>query len=220
MTSSRKSAMEGDLAGPTFRKATPADTERIAEIIHKEAGQEALGLCFGRADLALALGYELIRLPGSPMGWEHTVLAELESAPVGVLQADGSQVSFGSFITPGVVLRVIRIFGLVKAVRGLPRIRARGRIDIDAAPGAYVVHELHVLPDYRNRGIGGVMLRYAEEDARRLGYRLMSLTTTTSNPARRLYERRGFRVVETRTDSAYERYTGIAGRHLMVKDLA
>jgi len=47
----------------------------------------------------------------------------------------------------------------------------------------------------------------------------MSLTTTTINPARRLYERHGFHVVETKTDGAYERYTGIAGRHLMVKEL-
>jgi len=42
----------------------------------------------------------------------------------------------------------------------------------------------------------------------------------TVNPARRLYERHGFGVVETRTDPTYERYTGIAGRHLMVKELS
>ncbi len=47
----------------------------------------------------------------------------------------------------------------------------------------------------------------------------MSLITTTTNPARRLYERHGYRVVETRADAAYERYTGIAGRYLMVKEL-
>jgi len=74
-------------------------------------------------------------------------------------------------------------------------------------------------PRHRNRGIGGAMLDHAEEEARRRGHRLMSLTTTTANPARHLYERHGFRVVETLTDAAYERYTGIAGRHLMVKEL-
>ena len=72
---------------------------------------------------------------------------------------------------------------------------------------------------YRNRGIGGALLWYAEAKAREGGYARMSLTTTTINPARRLYERHGFRVVETLTDTDYERYTGIEGRHLMVKDL-
>ena len=64
------------------------------------------------------------------------------------------------------------------------------------------------------------MLKYAEEEAREQDCRLMSLTTHIANPARRLYERHGFRVVETRTDPDYERYAGIAGRVLMVKELA
>jgi len=84
---------------------------------------------------------------------------------------------------------------------------------------AYVIAELHVDPPYRNRGIGRAMLRYAEEEARRKGCSVMSLVTHTSNPARRLYERHGFQVVETRTDPDYERYTGIEGRLLMVKEL-
>jgi ribosomal protein S18 acetylase RimI-like enzyme len=47
----------------------------------------------------------------------------------------------------------------------------------------------------------------------------MSLTTTTSNPARRLYERFGFDLIETREDASYLAATGIAGRILMVKKL-
>jgi ribosomal protein S18 acetylase RimI-like enzyme len=86
-------------------------------------------------------------------------------------------------------------------------------------PGAYRVRELHVDPGHRGRGIGGALLDYAEAEARKAGYTQMALTTTTVNPARRLYERHGFRVVETKTDPVYERYTGIEGRHRMVKDL-
>jgi ribosomal protein S18 acetylase RimI-like enzyme len=74
-------------------------------------------------------------------------------------------------------------------------------------------------PTSRNKGIGGALLDHAEAAARAGGYRLMSLTTSMANPARRLYERHGFRVVETRTDADYKRYTGIDGRHLMVKEL-
>lgn len=205
--------------GLTIRRAQPEDTERIAEIIHGEPLPEVVGLCFGSIQLARALGYELVRLPGSPQGWEHTVLAVLEREPAGVLQAGGDHVSFTSFLTPRLLPRVVRIFGPLKSVTGLPRVRARARLNFEHPPGAYTVHELHVDPRYRNRGIGGAMLDHAEEEARRRGHRLMSLTTTTANPARHLYERHGFRVIETRTDPAYERYTGIAGRHLMVKEL-
>ena len=208
------------MAGLTFRRARPQDTDRIAEIIHGEPTPEAVGLCFDSVELARALGYEVVRLPGSPQGWEHTVFAVLDKQPVGVLQAGGNSASFTSYMTrPRVALRVMRIFGLAKALRGLPRVRARARLSFNHPPGAYAVNELFVDSRYRNRGVGDAMLRYAEEDALRQGHRLMSLTTTTANPARRLYERHGFRVVETRTDPVYERYTGIAGRHLMVKEL-
>jgi ribosomal protein S18 acetylase RimI-like enzyme len=203
--------------GLTFRRATPADTERIAEIMHGEPLGEVVGLSGGDRRLAARFGKEMVRMPGSPQGWQGTVIAELAGEAVGILQAGSDSVSFS--LTPPLALRAIQVFGLVNAVKLLPRVRARGRLNMTPPAGAYRVHELHVDPRYRNRGIGGQMLDYAEEDARRLGHRVMSLNTTTTNPARRLYERHGFRIVETRTDPAFERYTGIAGRHLMVKDL-
>ena len=64
---------------------------------------------------------------------------------------------------------------------------------------------------------GALAARKAE--ARQRGHSQMALIVTTANPARRLYERHGFRIVETRTDPVYERYTGVSGRHLMVKEL-
>ena len=204
--------------GLALRRATPADTERIAEIMHGDPLVELVGLFGGSRELATAFGRELVRMPGGPQGWQSTVIAELDGEAVGVLQAGSGSSSFS--LSPRLVLLAIHVFGLVNAIKLLPRVRARGRLNMPPPFGAYKVHELHVDPRYRNRGVGGRMLEYAEEDALRGGYRLMSLTTTTANPARRLYECHGFRIVETRTDPAFERYTGIAGRHLMVKDLA
>jgi hypothetical protein len=47
----------------------------------------------------------------------------------------------------------------------------------------------------------------------------MALTTLTTNPARRLYERFGFEVSGEATDPEFERLTGAAGNVLYVKRL-
>ena len=204
----------------TFRQANADDLDRIVEIMYGEPMPEAVGLAFGDPELARALGSALIRMPNSPMGWQRTVFAVNDDSPAGMLQADGSEVTSASLMKLGILFRLLRIFGPVKFVRGLTRVRIRARVNSAYPAGAYIVHELHVDPAHRNRGIGGALLDYAEAEARRLGHARMALSTTTANPARHLYERHGFRIAETKTDTAYERLTGIAGRHLMVKELA
>jgi len=220
MTTSPLPLPEIATEGLTLRKATPRDTDRIVEIMYGEPMPEAVGLAFNDPELARALGSTLIRMPNSPMGWERTVFAVKGDEVAGMLQAHGGEVTSASLMKPGVLFRLLRIFGPVKFARGLPRVRTRARVNSAYPAGAYIVHELHVDPAHRNRGIGGALLDHAEAEARRLGHARMALSTTTVNPARRLYERHGFRVVETRTDPSYERYTGIPGRHLMVKELA
>jgi len=207
------------MEGLRFRRATPADAERIAEIIAGEPGREAIGIA-GDVHKARAIGMVIARMEGMPPGpggLEHTLLAELGGETVGIVHARSGPDRFK--ITPPVALAAIRIFGPLGAVRLLPRVRARARVEMPSPAGAYHIGELDVDPRYRNRGIGGALLGYAEKEARKQGCRQMSLITTTDNPARRLYERHGFRVVETRTDPDYERYTGIEGRMLMVKEL-
>lgn len=201
----------------TFRKATPADTERIANIMFDEPGPAAAALAGGE-ERAREISTALVRLPNSPQGWQHTVLAELNGNCVGVLQAGTNRVDFA--ITPRLALLALRIYGLIDLIKLLPRLRARTRVNMKAPAGSYHIAELHVAAAHRGQGIGGALLLHAEEEARRQGCRLMSLMTTTANPARRLYERHGYRVVQTRTDADYERYTGIQGRIMMVKELA
>ena len=207
------------MEGMTFRRATPADSERVAEIVAGDPGQEAIGIA-GDADRARAMGIVIAKMAGMPAGrggLEHTTLAELHGETVGIVHASSGPGRFK--ITPAVALAAIRIFGPLGAVRLLPRIRARARVDIPSPAGALHIGELDVDPRYRSRGVGGALLDHVEAQAREGGYRQMTLETTTTNPARRLYERHGFRVVVTRTDPDYERYTGIEGRVLMVKEL-
>jgi ribosomal protein S18 acetylase RimI-like enzyme len=66
-------------------------------------------------------------------------------------------------------------------------------------------HELHIidialLPDWRNEGIGTVLVGAILDEARSAG-RTVTLQVDLSNPARRLYQRLGF--VESSTDGLY-----------------
>ncbi len=200
----------------TIRRARVEDTERIAEIMGGEPGREAAAIA-GSDEGARRLWMEMVRMPGSPMGWQVTTVAEASAEVLGVLQAGKHEGSIK--ITPKLVLLTLRVVGPLGIPGLIRRLKAMDRVKPPPVPGAYKVQELHVDPRYRSRGIGGALLDYAEAEARAGGYRQMTLTTTTVNPARHLYERHGFRVVETRTNPEYERYTGIAGRHRMVKDL-
>jgi len=159
----------------------------------------------------------MVRLPDSLQGWRQTVVAEVDDRVIGLLMAGGDHNDMR--VTPRLVYLALRTFGPLGILRLLTRLCARVRVQPKTPMGAYHVAEIDVDPASRNKGIGGALLENAEAEVRAGGYRLMSLTTSTANPARRLYERHGFRVVETRTDTAYKRYTGIDGRYLMVKDL-
>lgn len=198
----------------TIRRATPADSERIVEIVG-EPNPESLGLVDDEG-LARRLGQGWLRRYGD--AWRHTVVAELDGEVVGVIQAGLDLPEFSMSVS--VALMALRVLGPVRILRLLPRFLARNRVMTGRPEGAYYIAELDVDPRYRNRGIGGELLRHAEAQARAEGATRMALSTHTSNPARRLYERHGYRVVEKRTDAAYQRYTGIEGRVLMVKELS
>ncbi|HEU4759451.1 MAG TPA: GNAT family N-acetyltransferase, partial [Dehalococcoidia bacterium] len=81
------------------------------------------------------------------------------------------------------MLAALRVYGPLDVFKLLQVARADRRVQTDRPAGEYHVSELHVDSRYRNRGIGAALLRYAEEDAREGGHRLMSLQVLTSNPA-------------------------------------
>jgi ribosomal protein S18 acetylase RimI-like enzyme len=120
-------------------------------------------------------------------------------------------------------LRTTWTFATAAGLTTMPRMLLRGRVwsrvQLRPPRDSFHIREIHVKTEERNKGVGGALLRWAEVEARHRDFATMSLVTHTANPARRLYERAGYRVVETRTDPRFERYTGIEGRQLMVKDL-
>jgi len=204
-----------DVGPLSFREASRADADCVAEIVGGDPSPESIGVC-GDRERARAFGMALARA-SLLEGEVRTTVVELEGRPVAVLQTtDG----VGDVrITRSTAAIALRVFGLLGVPGLLFRARARARVAIRPPRDALHIHELHVARDLRGRGIGRDVLRYAEAQARARRRPQLSLTTTTDNPARRLYERAGYRVVETRTDPVYRRLTGIDGRHLMIKAL-
>ena len=67
------------------------------------------------------------------------------------------------------------------------------------APGSWYINVLAVFPPFRNRGIGSVLVRAAENDARDAGKHSVSIIASDGNPgAVRLYERMGYTACATR----------------------
>jgi ribosomal protein S18 acetylase RimI-like enzyme len=58
-----------------------------------------------------------------------------------------------------------------------------------------------VVPSQRGKGVGEQLLLALIERARQAGYTSLSLSVEPGNPARKLYERHGFRVVDEGADA-------------------
>ena len=202
-----------------LRRATRADMEAVIAVIYDDPPRDLMGMANNAAE-ARVIGALGVR-HGIEADVRRTVVAEQDGSLVGIIEtmrpADSDAMSAGTMLR---MLRGgLRIGGPSLLWRYLRYSCARAKVQVEPAPASYYIAELDVHPDHRNRGIGGALLRYAEAAARADCFERMSLATTITNPARHLYERHGFIVVETRTDPAYERLTGIPGRVLMVKSL-
>ncbi|MEZ6137781.1 MAG: GNAT family N-acetyltransferase [Pirellulaceae bacterium] len=82
---------------------------------------------------------------------------------------------------------------------GIQSIQPCGTIQgLMAAPREGAIQNLGVHPQCRELGLGGILLRAALEGFREVGCRFVHLEVTVENAAAiRLYERFGFRIVET-----------------------
>jgi GNAT superfamily N-acetyltransferase len=198
-------------------RATTADIDRVAQILHAEPGAEAIAF-MGNVELARRYGEALVRRDGIPNPARSTVVAQRAGEVVGVLQyALGSGRAHGRLEHMRVLASVVGPFGVV---RRLPAIRARARVEIAVPPASFHIANLHVDAAHHSEGIGNELLEWAEWEAIRVGARRMVLITTTTNPARPWYERHGFVPTVTATDGRYERYAGVPGRVLLEKSIA
>jgi GNAT superfamily N-acetyltransferase len=72
-----------------------------------------------------------------------------------------------------------------------------GLIGVEKRTGSWFLSRLYIAPNWQRRGLGSMILGDLLREARAAGVSIR-LTVLEVNPARALYERHGFRVVETR----------------------
>ena len=70
-----------------------------------------------------------------------------------------------------------------------------GRLYIDRSEDEIRLIDIALLPEHRGKGIGGSLMRQTLDEARLAG-KPVRIHVEHNNPARRLYDRLGFRPVE------------------------
>ncbi len=209
------------VAGLSIRAPCSADLPALFQVMFGVPHPETVGLFPPEAFRRFSEAQ--MRSAAPPERWRNTVLAEIGGEVVGSMQtsAQRGRAELRTRIKMLCLMPIlaVRAFGPAGTLDALRGMRVMSRVQSPPPPHTYYIADLEVAPEHQNRGIGGALLAYAATDARQLGFSQMALHTSTSNPARRLYERHGYLVVETRTDAKFEQITGISGQHLMVKDL-
>ncbi len=88
------------------------------------------------------------------------------------------------------------------------------------APGSFYINALAVFLGWRDRGLGSLLLEAAEDRARQLGCRTISVQAFSQNPgAVRLYQRHGFKLVDERPLFPHPCYPYDESTVLLVRDL-
>jgi len=184
----------------------------LASLMFMAPSRESVAMA-GSAAAAERFAVYLLR-HSIAQGTSFVIVAEIAAEPVAF-----AEVSNGSDVPalPVVARAGINAMGLIGALGAAWRSLARLRVELQAPAGGVHLVELQVSPEHRNRGVGAFLLGEVDNYAIEHRAAHVSLTTASDNPARRLYERSGYRVVQQRTNARYERITGSAGRVLMVK---
>lgn len=90
----------------------------------------------------------------------------------------------------------------------------------DTLEGAWVIDSVATLPEFRRQGLVSNLLEEILERGRRSGFRRAQINIYLGNePARRAYEKHGFRILDERRDPYFEAQIGSPGMARMVRDL-
>ncbi len=207
------------MSDPLIRAARRADRAALIEIRYTEPEPEILTIC-GSPDRARRVGGLLVRY-GVEFRPERTTVLEDDGRAVAVMEVwlPGDGVHLGPWTMARILGRGLIIGGPGLIGRYRRHAGLRERVDTPRPSNSLYIAHLNTLPESRGRGLGGQLLAHAEKMARLTKLPRLALDVYTTNPARRLYERNGFRTVAEKTDRDFERAAGVPGYALMVKQL-
>lgn len=173
------------------RGATPSDDEALGRILWEAFGRKMHPFLRPRGPQNPQIFADLLAA-GALRRESARVVALAEGTPVGVCFVRLPGVPYGA-IPPmaGLALRhggpwraLWTFFGLLM-------------LDEPARPGVATITLLAVAPESRGQGAGGALLGTVEAEVRARGLHRLALHVIENNPARRLYERHGFRTLRT-----------------------
>jgi len=184
--------------GLKIRAAQPTDASFAASMIYLSMDHLADHLFQqNQDDIEAAIGKLFARNAGR-FGYKYAYVAEFENESVGLLIASrGDRIDRLNLETIPHLVAVLgfaRAIGFIRRGVGLPG----GR---EAYADEFFIGNLGILPSKQGHSFGSQMLTYAEELARENNLKKCSLIVGWHNTnARRLYERTGYKIVETVQD--------------------
>jgi len=195
-----------------IRPACQNDAAFIAEMIYLSMGGLADYLFESARRPAITLIKNLAARNAGRFGPEISFVAEVEGRSVGALvSCEGARLDA---LNLAVFSHVFPVMGIIPALRFLWRgYRLPG--GVEAEKDEYYVSNVGVHPIAQGQGIGSCLLAYAEQMAQASRLAKCSLIVGLHNAnAFRLYQRTGYKVVETVHDKNEK-----LGYHRMVKQL-
>jgi ribosomal protein S18 acetylase RimI-like enzyme len=201
-----------------FRLAQPGDAPTAAALIHLSSGEFGTAL-FGLDDPALEerILSGLFTLRGSRFSYEWGEVAEQAGKVIGLLLAvPGDEILR---LNLGLFRQALRLYGVKRGLRFVRRALPMASFK-EVEHGELMVGNLAVMPEMQGRGIGRRMLTRAEDQARRMGLKHMTLTVDLHNPgARRLYISAGYTLDRTFLTPHLTGLLHTAGVERMVKEV-
>jgi len=202
-----------------IRPAAPADSDNVARLIYLSMGIEADWL-FGQEQehSTHQVLTRLIMQRGNRISYPLSSLAEQNGKAAGLLLAyPGSRLSRYNWMTGW---HLLGIFGLAATLRLARRQSAYGELK-ETESDEFYISNLGVFSDLQGRGIGTMLMKRAEEMARKAGLLKCSLIVTFGHEnARRLYEHLGYKVVRSYVCDHPQVAEGSGGYHRMIKTLS